>query len=623
MSVLLYHFGVPGFSGGFVGVDVFFVISGFLITRIIVNEVSETGSLSFSRFYTRRARRLFPAAFTTIAASFVLSFLLFSAEQFERFAGSAVFAIASLSNFFFWSEAGYFDAEAFTKPLLHTWSLSVEEQFYLIWPALLLLILTRFRKVSLLLVALICMVSLAIAEYFLYADVSAAFFLLPGRIVELGIGAGMVWLARYQPSRAWVLEPILLTGLAMITIAVFIYTPETRFPGVSALLPCLGSALALYAGQARFAGMVLRNPASVAIGKWSYSIYLVHWPLYVFFLAYAYRTPLPFEQAGLVVMSICLGWAQYRFIEERFRHERASGAWSRPAYSLGCALLAIAMLVPAATTWAGDGAKWRIPQDRIMKSNADWRDEERKTYCLNTNGEMPKKLFPCQNFRGKDKDIVLWGDSHSLHLIAGFSERFQDYNVYVSFMDGCVPYSGFDGFVRPLSSAEDTQKCIDRNRETLDFVNSHPIDMLVVTSAKRGTPVEVSGPINALMDTVTSAQAYFLADFIRPGTEMIDCVQVPNYIVSDAAITRRCKGDPRISERELRYNVELAGLIKSFVPVNGIQCPDGCRFFDGATPLFRDTHHLTIPGSIKFVKDIDFDRTPPTNTHISAGAVGR
>src|SRR5690606_7824988 len=139
----------------------------------------------FARFYTRRARRLFPAVLTTVVASFVLAFLLLSAEQMERFAGSAVFTLVSLSNVFFWVGSDYFDAENVTKPLLHTWSLSVEEQFYFIWPALMLLIITKARRASLWIILAIAVASLAFCEYLLVIDRSAAFYLLPGRIVEL------------------------------------------------------------------------------------------------------------------------------------------------------------------------------------------------------------------------------------------------------------------------------------------------------------------------------------------------------------------------------------------------------------------------------------------------------
>lgn len=611
MSVLLYHFGVAGFTGGFVGVDIFFVISGFLITRILVAEIEETGQLSFARFYTRRARRLFPAVLTTVLVSFALAFVLFSAEQMERFAGSAVFTLVSLSNVFFWVGSDYFDAENVTKPLLHTWSLSVEEQFYFIWPALMLLIITKARRASLWIILAIAVASLAFCEYLLTVDRSAAFYLLPGRIVELAIGAAMVWLVKRQPKDERWLELLLLVAFVLMLAPVVLYTHETRFPGWTALIPCLGAAFAIYAGQARVVGLLLRNPLSVAIGKWSYSIYLVHWPLYVFFVAYAYRSPQPVEQATLVAASLALGWAQYRFIEERFRHERAARAWSRPAYGLGCALLAIVALVPASMVWAGGGAPWRVPEDRVMKSNQEWRTEETQNYCRRRDRKAPRDIFTCQNFRGKERNLVIWGDSHALHLVSGFSERFKDYNIYVSFMDGCVPQSGFLSFVRQFNSEADKNECIDRNIRTLELLESGNYDAAIVTSAKRSTPEEVAPSVNFIMDRLASVEgltSVYLGDFIRPGVEMIDCVQVPSYVISDDMVASRCSGDADAADRELSYNAEMKKLVPGFVDIGAIQCPDGsCQFFEGTVPLFRDTHHLTIPGSVKFVAELPLD----------------
>ena len=146
LCVIFYHLGFESFSGGYVGVDVFFVISGYLITNLIVDEVKETKSFNFANFYVRRARRLFPALFFTCLLSFIFAFLLFSPLHFDRFGGALTSTMMSISNFFFWNESGYFNASSDFKPLLHTWSLSVEEQFYFLWPATLVFLLIRASK---------------------------------------------------------------------------------------------------------------------------------------------------------------------------------------------------------------------------------------------------------------------------------------------------------------------------------------------------------------------------------------------------------------------------------------------------------------------------------------------
>ncbi|MDI7863638.1 acyltransferase [Rhizobiaceae bacterium n13] len=619
LSVVFYHAGFNVISGGFVGVDVFFVISGFLITRIIVDEVDGTGSFSFSRFYIRRARRLFPALFSTVFASFVLGLALLPPEQMQQFAGSIIYSLTSLSNFFFWWQSGYFDAEAASKPLLHTWSLSVEEQFYLVWPALMSLLLIRFgQRLALGFVIVSALLSLAVAQFLLVVDPAAAFFLLPARIVELAIGGAMVWAVRWQPKHGFVCEAALVAGLALIALPIFLFTSDTPFPGLNALIPCLGTALVIYAGTARYAGLLLRNPVSVLIGKASYSIYLVHWPLVVFYATYTFDGPGLAGKFGLVALAIVLGALQYWLVEQRFRHEGVA-SMRRTYFAAACAGLALVVALPAASIWQGDGASWRIPGDRLAQSNLDLRMQEKRTYCGKFSPDMPKAIFPCQFHRGKDKDLILWGDSHALHLVAGFAETYPDFNVYVATMSGCVPQNGFAGYVR-AANRNRTQECIAQNRALLDFLPGHRPSFVVVTSAKRDTPEEVAAPINAVMDDLarTRHTSIYLGDFIRPGRELGTCSSVPELLISDEMNRQRCIAEAETVTRELAYNEAIAKLVRSFVPVNDIQCPQGrCVFYRDETPLFRDSHHLSMQGSAFFVADLKRKLEPLLNRFVA------
>lgn len=601
MIVVLYHVGFAPLSGGFIGVDVFFVISGFLITRIILIELEQSGRLSYSRFYARRVRRLFPAFAATAVFSLVMAGLLFSSEEMARFAGSLVSATLSVSNIFFWLESGYFDAEAQVKPLLHTWSLSVEEQFYLIWPAMLSLLFVRLGgRWTLGAVALLCALSLAFAEIVLPLNASAAFFLLPARVVELGIGAMLVWLVRWRTLSGLWQEIVLVAGLALIALSALVYTSETPFPGFSALVPCLGAAMAIYGGQARFAGLVLRNPISVWIGKASYSIYLVHWPLIVFFIGWTYRNPTPVEAALIVAASIALGFVQYALVEQRFRHQAANVRRWLPVAGIVAAIL----VLPAAAMWQSGGADWRIPEERRAMTNTQWQNYERQTYCRSFSPDFPRPIFSCQNDRGAPQDIIVWGDSHAMHLVAGVSETFPDHNVLVAYMSGCVPQSGFGGYVRQYDDGR-TQGCVDRNHEMLDFLADHRPSTIILSSAKRGTPEEMAGPINEVFDRLREMPQHkvvYLADFIRPERQLAACGNVPAPLISDALIVSRCQGDPEAAAEELLYNDELAELIPNFLPINDVQCPDGiCSFFENNVPMYRDNHHLTTAGAIRYI----------------------
>ena len=292
LAVMFFHLGVPGFTGGFVGVDVFFVISGFLITRLIYRE-TKAGGFSFAKFYARRARRILPALAVTLLGTAVAAAIIAAPAQFQSLLTSLISAALGVSNFYFWMESGYFAADDLSTPLLHTWTLGVEEQFYLLWPAVIVL-LAAFRSKAVLMGAVVFMggLSLAAAEYAIgQGHAAAAFFLMPTRIVEFAIGACLVWISRDGDNR-WK-ELCCALGFAAIAAAVFLYTPQTRFPGVTALLPCAGAALLITGASSRYAGLALRSRTAVWIGRRSYSLYLMHWPLISLFYVSTLREASP------------------------------------------------------------------------------------------------------------------------------------------------------------------------------------------------------------------------------------------------------------------------------------------------------------------------------------------
>jgi peptidoglycan/LPS O-acetylase OafA/YrhL len=601
MVVLFYHVGFTAFSGGFVGVDVFFVISGFLITRLIRDEVEATGRFDFLRFYVRRVRRLFPAVAATIAGSAVLAFLLFSPQQLSAFAVSAVAAVFSVSNILFWLEADYFDALATTKPLLHTWSLGVEEQFYLVWPALLFLLLVKLpRRAPVVVLALLSVVSLALAEYWLPGKQAAAFYLLPTRIAELGLGGLLVWAVRFRPAPGSpLLEPLLLLGLALIVWPTFAYSETTPFPGLAAMAPCLGAALVLFAGAARVSGSFLRSAPFVWTGRISYSLYLVHWPLIVFWRAFRFDAPGPLAASGLVALSFVLAALQYHLVEERFRHQR-EGSLPGTRFLARAGLVALAMTAVAGAVVLSNGVPQRIPADRYLLTDRDQRREIERLYCERPDPALPAALFTCQNDRGAGRSIILWGDSHAMHLVPGFNAAYPDANIYAIFLPGCVPERGF-GEEAALSGRE---ACVNHNRAALDWLVKQPPADIVLSGAKRGTPEGMSAASAAIISPLEAAghRVVLLGDAIRPGRHLGDCTNVPGWLVSDDRVAERCQGDPKVAAEELAYNDRVAELVPEFVSPNEVQCPGGaCRYFEGRHVLYRDDHHLDIRGSEDFV----------------------
>ena len=394
LSVLSFHFGIDSFSGGFVGVDIFFVISGFLITRLIKEQIL-AGSFSLSEFYLRRARRLFPALFFTLTMCFAGAYRFFFAEHFERFGGALLYALLSISNVYFWNEQGYFDTESIFKPLLHTWSLGVEEQFYLIWPTLLLIFFAvRIKFFVLIGIGLVGVLSLYAAQFYLANDASAVFFLTPFRMIEFACGAVTVWLVDIKTNHWVLLEILLFSGLLLIGYAIFSFDAHTVFPGINALIPCVGTVLVIYAGQARFAGKLLSNPLAVGIGLISYSVYLIHWPIYVFY-QYPVSHPLDtIEILALFVATLFLATLQFLYIETPFRHLKfAKDQFNASTFGIGCALLALAMTLPAAHVWKHDGWPWRSDQPLTMINIPDVQSELNKRYVyVNINRDCIGKI---------------------------------------------------------------------------------------------------------------------------------------------------------------------------------------------------------------------------------------
>ncbi len=450
LSVLFYHVGFSVFKGGFIGVDVFFVISGFLITRLIKDELLETGRFRFLEFYARRARRLFPSLFFTLSVSMLLAVILFSPPDLERFGGALLHAVMSLSNFYFWNESGYFDATASIKPLLHTWSLSVEEQFYLTWPFLIWLLLLKTKKAG----PLIALSAIGVFSFLLnieFADGKSAlassifpsqtsgaldgratiFYLTPFRVFEFVIGALLVWIAPHQPRNKIILEPFVIIGLALIAYPLFVYTEETLFPTYNAIMPCMGAALLIYSGAgAQYAGRILNNRAAVLIGLISYSLYLIHWPIIVFYKYYKLSDLSGIERILVCLISVVGAWLMFRYIEKPFRR-RAPGqrSLSSGGFAISCLFLALVVIFPAANVWANNGWPWRfagIEDSDILKLDA----LRQQTIAYNRQNIV----YPTFTV-AKNRTLVV-GDSHATDISNGLHRKLSpDFQVRVLNVD--------------------------------------------------------------------------------------------------------------------------------------------------------------------------------------------
>ena len=324
LPVIFFHAGWHFFGGGFVGVDIFFVISGYLITTIIADELSR-GEFSILRFYERRAKRILPALFVVCTASLFMAWLFLHSRDFSDFTSSLVAVATFSSNILFWLEADYFDTAAEMKPMLHTWSLAVEEQFYIFFP-LLLMALWKLGQTRLAwIIGAICLGSLALAQWQVVHAPMAAFFLLPARAWELGIGALCAFYLRGSPAPLGLAlkNALSLLGLGLIAYAIFAFDARTPTPSVTTLAPTLGTALIiLFASPGTWVQSLLSLRPMVAVGLISYSAYLWHQPLMSFARHNSLEEPAWYIMAALVVLTLVLAWLSLRYIETPVRKGR-------------------------------------------------------------------------------------------------------------------------------------------------------------------------------------------------------------------------------------------------------------------------------------------------------------
>ena len=362
VAVIAFHLFPDQLPGGFVGVDVFFVISGFLITSVILSDL-DAGKFSFANFYWHRAKRLFPALFVTLLGTFLASAWIMSPADLASEAGSSIAALLSVSNFFFWQQSGYFDAEALTKPLLHTWSLSIEEQFYAVWPACLYFLYRKAsRQNAIVAVSTVSVLSLCLVIGFGVHHRSATFYLLPFRVYEFGLGILAQWgLSRFERSHlvGRVLAPV---SLALLLLSTIVFSSKMRFPSYAPLLPCLSTAILLASGPRSITARLSSLRPIVLVGRWSYALYLVHWPVIVLFNVASYGEVTGTDRLKMLAITCVFSIALHYLVEKPIRYALPATLPRRYVVSL-FAFCGIALIATASHADMSGGWMWRLPYD--------------------------------------------------------------------------------------------------------------------------------------------------------------------------------------------------------------------------------------------------------------------
>ncbi|MDI6027042.1 acyltransferase family protein [Corticibacterium sp. UT-5YL-CI-8] len=480
MAVLLYHYGIGPLPGGFVGVDVFFVISGYLITSIISAEM-RTGKFSLWGFYDRRVRRILPASLLTIVVTGIAGYFILLPSDYAAFGWSAVASAFGLANFhFLWNSGGYFDSAADLMPLLHMWSLGVEEQFYVFWPLILWAVFTASKgsaRAAVAVLAVIIAVSFGASVYLTHTDQPVAFYMLHTRAWELALGAILVFAPRISNRIAG--EAASVTGLVLILGAIFLLSSKMPFPGVNALYPCIGAALIIWPkAAAPFAEWPLRTRPFTAIGLISFSLYLWHWPVLVLYRQLGIGDMPPvLDRVLLAALAFGLAIATYRYVETPFRH------WHPPykkAVAIGTVAAAAIGAAGAGLSWSG-GYPARLSVelqelDAFRDHTVGMMTGNRDCFVSSANADFRRS---CLNVSKSKPNVLLVGDSHLAMLAPALRERFPEINFLQSTRAGCRALMPFE-----------KNSCGNQMRKAFQLVDAGKVQAVIMGGVWRASHAE-------------------------------------------------------------------------------------------------------------------------------------
>lgn len=639
LPVILFHAGLAGFSGGFVGVDVFFVISGYLITTIVFGEL-EKGEFSLARFYERRARRILPALFVVTMVTTAAAWFILLPEDLKELGKSLLAVALFASNFLFWNESGYFDTSAEYLPLLHTWSLAVEEQYYMLFPLLAVALFRRGRRTVVVGLCVIALGSFALAQWGAAAHPNAAFYLLPFRAWELMVGA----LAALHLSRTGMNPPgadrfsnvLAGLGLVMIALSIYLYDRATPFPGVYALVPVIGAVLiVLFARPHNLVGQLLGMRVLVYVGLLSYSAYLWHQPLFALMRRASLEEPHIWVFLGLTVVTFALAFLTYRFVETPFRS--GSKQFSRRSIFMGSGSTASLVVVLAFVLHGNNGFPERI--DGYAKVVDEFRWQELASPCHNEAALPAEVEARCRlpdAAAPTSVNVALFGDSHAdafLPAVVGATKQKDSSPAYIG-LGGCIPLIGVD--VRAGNWPADV--CSTLAREQYNFaVRTKPENVLLV--GRWSMYVD-------LVESASSARKYYLVEdesdplskdhsrevFVRGlertvrsyealGARVIFIEQVPQQLADPRAVFHRINqsglwGQEGATELIERNSLPLSSLREQQASVRQLldQLPpmenftvlrpeehfcreNLCAMGDKDGPYYHDHDHLNIRGA--------------------------
>lgn len=643
LAVVIYHAHESLLPGGFIGVDVFFVISGYLITRLVDGDIRK-GKFSIAGFYVRRTKRIFPALFVTLFSTLALGWYFLTPGDLAELGRTTAATAAFISNIVFWQDTGYFDVAAERKLLLHTWSLAIEEQFYVFWPIALFL-LARIRANLRLVVPATIAVSFALSCYAVVRHPPSAFFLLPARGWELLLGAALaLGLVPAAPGRR-TRDVAGIVGLGLICIGLLALDRGSAFPGWNALFPCLGTALLIWAGEGgeNLVGqhLLVRKPM-VFVGLISYSLYLWHWPLLSLARITERGTLSPGRALVVVVVAFGLSVLTWRLVEQPLRAKRHTPA-ARPVL-LRYAVVSVAAFAAGAAVHEANGFVRFASPEIVRAESARYDGNPMSGACLRWQGESgPIPGDRCMTGQNKfQRTLVIWGDSHADAASPGIVQyaTARGYATHQLTMAACPPLAG----VEVAGPGVNYAPCTAFNRQVLKYVLEQPSVGAVMLVARWTLYTENArfgaddpGPITYLLDAqdtdlssetskrvFTRALRSTVSELRRAGKAVIVLGTIPPLGINVPECLARnhmpfsgirdCSVDASAVLPHLEFadsEIERLGKTEpgvcSFMPKR-VLCPNGrCLDRSGAEILYANDDHVSTRGAAFLAQHFNFD----------------
>lgn len=620
LSVVLYHAFPSRLPGGFAGVDIFFIISGFLIGSILIASMQQN-AFSFADFYARRVRRIFPALLLVMSACLAFGWFALFPDEYKLL-GKHVFGGAGfLSNFFLWNEVGYFDTAAETKPLLHLWSLGIEEQFYIFWP-LLMLLAWRLRASLLKLALAVALLSFVVNVAGVHKFPSATFYSPASRVWELLFGTVLAYmsvngLSVFAGARRMAHDGVTTTvldfssprarniqsaiGMALLLASLAVLRADRHFPGWWALLPTTGAVMLIAAGpQAWCNRVLLGNRVAVWFGLISYPLYLWHWPLLSFARIIESGLPSSKIRGAAVLAAIVLAWLTYRLLEKPLR---GAGNGRLKVMLLAAAMVALAAV--GGLLYKKDGLPRRatiVDNAAQQKSLILVEDVANAKACKQRYGFASLYEYCLLDDVRKDPTVVLIGDSHAYHVVAGLTKYYHAQGENLWYLGTRIPYIGLPVGDDPYQKA--TPMMMDKALHTASVKT-----VIISTAAK----------LQMENDEGRRMTGYFrdtIRQFVESGREVIWINDTPMLDFEPRACIRRagiassqtrtdCALPRAVYDKNVaQHNAAVASVLRDYPQVQVFDAAaqlcdaEKCHVMMGKTLMYRDTHHLSYEGDL-------------------------